>query len=331
MRKRLCIAALLLAAVCLLCGCAAQTTSGKTVYLKGELAYESRETVCVIGGEKIPRDLYDYFYRSHLLDVQSRRETESGYLLTVPRYFDTPEEEAKALTGQSLREYVAIHRLAGQYGIKLTKDERDAITATRTEAESGYPTREAYLAALAESNFTEEMYENYLFHDAVEAKLFDYMSKEFAGVIDSTDATVTANIREYFYAAVQIFIEVNDDCPRETALEKARTLYNEAKDADLTRFGEIAAEEGDDGYGIRYFTVGYSYPFFEEAVAALQPGMTSAIVESPLGYHIIRRVPLEDGYIDAHFETLRTDDIVRAYHAIVDETATALDFEMTAD
>lgn len=320
MKKRgVALLAALLAVVLLLPGCG----KSEDGYLFTSYAYGDRTAALTVGDYAVPQDLYDYFYFSHLADAKESRTLREEYLLLSSEMVEmlTPEEQALALTEASLREYFAVFSLAKEYGQTLSGEEKEALSAAMEEAAAGYADRDSYLAALAEGNLSEECYYNLLYEEKLEAKVYDYAAKEFTGVIDSTDATVSEDIKTNFYAAVQIFVSVEKSGSREAALEKAQALAEKAKDASLRDFVEIAVTDGDDPYGIRYFTDGYSYEFFESAVKALREEETSSLIESDLGYHLIRRTALSQEYIEENFDSLRTDYIVRCYHSILRETA----------
>ena len=103
-------------------------------------------------------------------------------------------------------------------------------------------------------------------------------------------------------------------------LAKAEEVLAKAAAGD--DFAALIAEYGEDpgqpaeGY---YFTTGQMVPEFEKAAFALKEGAISEIVETSYGYHIIKRLPLEDAYIDANFLHMaddaslqKIDDDVRA-------------------
>jgi parvulin-like peptidyl-prolyl isomerase len=78
--------------------------------------------------------------------------------------------------------------------------------------------------------------------------------------------------------------------------EEARARMAEALEALLggEAFEEVAAKFSDGPMGVRgadlgWFTRGEIGPSFDEQVFALAPGERSDIIETPFGYHIVRR------------------------------------------
>lgn len=304
------LACLLLLTALLLCGCGSRNAA----YTETKFAYGSREPAILLDGKALPRDLYDYYFLSYEEQVRTEAEEKAQFLLTPVAERSLPDEDAirlKAteLTVGALRHFLAVRELAAGYGLTLPKEALSEIEKTVNEtAESD----------LLSAHASAECLYNLLQNDWLEALLYDYMTEEATGIIDSTDATVDADLRERFMAAVQIYIPAGND--RAAALEKAQVLLENAKTIETAEFVKTALAEGDS-YGIRYFTDGYTEPFFEEAVKALQPGETSGIIESGMGYHIIRRVALDEDYLRENFESLRYDYLTRCYNELLAEKA----------
>ncbi len=291
-----------------LCLCLSLPSCGEkrvTGYLRTDYDYGSRETVAAVGEYEVPKDLYAYFLRSHEDDL-SEADSSGG-------------KTASDLARDSLREYFAVIDLAREYDLALTKDEVTAVEEALESARGDFSSEDAYRAAMSGSHLTEETYYNILAWETLREKLYDYMTEESNGVIDSTDATVEEDIAQNFYSAVQIFIEVSegegDDRTERRAA--AENLLARSQDLDDAAFERLALEEGDDAYGARIFTRGETHEFFEEAVSKLKVGQTSGIIESEMGYHIIRRLPLDAQKIDENFDSLREKYLARKYNEAV--------------
>ena len=87
-------------------------------------------------------------------------------------------------------------------------------------------------------------------------------------------------------------------------LEKARA--GEDFNALMVEYNEDPGEP-EEGY---YFPAGVMVQEFEDASFALKDGEISDIVETSYGYHIIKRLPMDESYIDAHLLDLAADSSV---------------------
>ena len=119
-----------------------------------------------------------------------------------------------------------------------------------------------------------------------------------------TDAEVKAYVEDElgYYRVKHILLNTEglDDAAKAEKLAQAEDLLEQLKAADdhIALFDELMLEYGEDP-GVASNPDGYeAYPGqmvteFEEASLKLKDGELSGIVESPFGYHIILRLPLD--------------------------------------
>lgn len=153
------------------------------------------------------------------------------------------------------------------------------------------------------------MYYNYLY-----SKIYDEYSNDeafAAKVREKTLKDMTEGENEYVRAK-HILISFPEegegedgevtDAQKAAVLEKANEVYTLAKndgdfDALVKEYGE---DPGMETYpGGYYFTTGAMVEEFETTAFNLEEGEISEPVETPYGYHIIQRLPLDDDAIIA--------------------------------
>ncbi len=84
---------------------------------------------------------------------------------------------------------------------------------------------------------------------------------------------------------------------------KAALLYSQD--------GKTAANGGELGW----FTRGTNYPAFDEAAFALKPGEISAVVRTPVGFHIIQGGPQQAGRLHTRTQQLNREEAFEKYKA----------------
>ena len=124
---------------------------------------------------------------------------------------------------------------------------------------------------------------------------------------------IKADVLENFVHVQHVLIQIEDAeaddhsaelAKAEEVLEKARA--GEDFNALMEEYNEDPGEP-EEGY---YFPAGVMVQEFEDASFALKDGEISDIVETSYGYHIIKRLPMDESYIDAHLLDLAADSSV---------------------
>lgn len=259
---------------------------------------------------EITEDEYDYYYLNFLAE-------------------GIGTEEAKEKTLDELKRIGAIYSLAKEHEVSLDSDARKTVEADVDAAIEQIGGEKKFKEGLSEFNMTKEIYISLSQMNSLEIALRDYVTDEVSGVIRSDDDTVEADIRENFIAAKQILIS-NDDGDD---LESNRALAADiaAKLADGADFDELVSQYGEDKsmdaeFG-RYFTDGMFPEAFEDAAEELSVGEMSGVVESDVGFHIILRMPIDDGYIDENFNQLRYYYLNRCFNEMLEERAGDIEVE----
>lgn len=111
--------------------------------------------------------------------------------------------------------------------------------------------------------------------------------------VDSTSAEAEYN-RGDVMAAAHILLLTQGKSPADKAkakkqIESLHARVNAANFAEMAKKNSQDYQSGAQGGMLPAFRHGDMVPEFENALKALKPGEISGIVESPFGYHIIRR------------------------------------------
>lgn len=269
------------------------------------------DVVMTVGGNDVSYDEYRYFYMNFRADHISAGDED---------YTGTIKTEIE----DALREKYAIKNLADEKSLTLDSDDYTSVDSAREYYIESYGSEEAFESALSSGFLTDDLFYSLLCSQAIEEKLRDYENNEYTSDFISDDATVEAYIKENFVHATQILIlnEAGDDivANRDLAVElHERALAGEDFDALIREYNEDTDMNGDTvGY---YFVEGELLYKFEEAAMQLEVGGISDVVLSEKGYHIIKRLPLDDEYIDDHFEELRDAYKARMFNVMIEERA----------
>lgn len=273
------------------------------------------KAVMTVGGNAVSYDEYRYFYMNFRKDYEAMGEV--GDLAGM-----------KSAIEEALRLKYAKVELAEEAGVTLSDSELAELNNTRASYVEYYGGEEGFAEALNDNSLTEALFMKQLEFQALEQKLREYAYEEFSGMIQSDDATVEAYIQSDFCHATQILIrsDAGDDLVVNYQLAQElhdRAVCGEDFDALIREYNEDPGMSGDTvGY---YFTHGQLLKKFEDAAYALEIGGISDVIMTENGYHIIKRLPLDDDYINEHFEELRILYKVRMFNVMADEKAQELE------
>ena len=282
----------------------------------------NKKTVMTVDGKKVTFDEYKFFYYYSAM----------SYGLETTDW--TKEEnlaKLKAETEDAIRSKYAIKKLCDYYEIELTRDDKDYINElmqSYIDAEEG---KKGYRDWLLDNRITGTQ-----FRDNTEVmEIYDVYLREllFTGldnIIKVDKATVTQDVKDNFYRYTQILIRFDQgdfSLENRADIEAALAEINEGADfyAVAEKYSEwmVDAEKGE------YSTEGKTIIDVEEAIAKLEVGEISDIIESEVGLHILMRLPLDEEYIDANYDLFVTDSATRRYHEHLDKVAKELTIEYT--
>ncbi len=252
--------------------------------------------------------------------------------------------ELERFVWESLRSReAALISLGYEYGLDIYKgdiassvdDALESMLETQFEGDRG-----AYIESLATAHLTDHYMRKYL---AVSEHLANAIVLEMLhrGELVTDDAAVLATINsDAFIRTVHVFIDKTSAAyTAEEHRQHALQLQAEiaAATTDAKRFdamcdaigGKYNNDFGDvlgDGY---YFTRGEMNETYEEAAFALAEFGVSDVVETPEGYYIIMRLPKDEAYISAHFETLKNQTYFVTLNKKVEEKLSGMTLQKT--
>ena len=275
-----------------------------------------KKVVMTLGGYNVYRDFYRYLF------------------LNTKFYFDNGDnsywqEEGNDVTKvtdyvlDSLKATYGMFTLADKYEITLSDEDEENIDAYIESSREGY-SEEEIQQTLDNSFLTEDMLRYVLEIQQLEYLVYSHIVSDTTGILKVDDDAVINAVNTEFVRATHILFTFANEEEEKTALDSANAVLEKLKNGeDFETLKEEHSDDTDlkgntDGY---YFTKGEFKNEFEDTAFSLNEGEISGVVKSDVGYHIIKRLPIEEDYVNDHFEELRTQYKTALYYKLVDEEA----------
>lgn len=283
---------------------------------------EGAETVLTVNGDAVTADEY------------------SGYMLYNMQYYASMyaqmgltdlwanEDMAKSL-GASMPEAAeqqaiyarVVMQKFNELGLKLSYNEQKEMASVRRNSIAN-TSQDAYLNQIAQFGFSDQTYQNFMYISQCYQALNDYYFGE-NGVNTPSDEDIQKYFEDNYITAKHILITTVDPASGETkrtdeeAKKEAQSILdriNAGEDFDtlMNQYSEdTGLSNNPNGYT---FTEGQMVTEFYDGAKALAEDEVSELVKSSYGYHIIKRVKLDDSQLD-NFKS----DIVSAISGSMDE------------
>ena len=219
-------------------------------------------------------------------------------------------EQAREMTLNTMIDQLLIEQRAKQYRVSVTEEEVDAAYDRMRTGFSLSPSE--FRQKLVSSGMTEELYRNKLKSQVLQNKLlsYDVRSKIViteAMILDYYDENYTSKVDKGNYYLLQMGFtwgtNVDDgklEVSKQETLERAERVIKLVKAGQ--DFRNLAKKFSDlpsasDGGDIGIFTLDEMASTMREAVAPLNPGEVSEIIETDAGYQFFKLLSGEDGAI----------------------------------
>ncbi len=257
-------------------------------------------TVMTVGENEISFDLFRYFYVSNKTSIDGG---DSSIWATESEEIAGVSETLLEVTKQNVLSMQAIAILAAENNIELSQENMDLVDEELEYALSQFESEEEFNSWLTMQNMTEEVYRTLISNTLLLSEVIEQIYAQ----------EITEDVLETFVHAQHILISKTDETatsddasseardPQEVAQEVLqRAQDGEDFDALIKEFNEDYGQPAE-GY---YFTYGEMVQEFEDAAYALEENEISDIVETTYGYHILRKLPMEESYIEENLFSL---------------------------
>ena len=297
--------------------------------------HELDATVLTVDGENA--DWGEFFYWLYYCYTNYVNDMGAVTDFSTPYIYNSEMTIGEMLIDAAKSYCVQYHALdvnARKEGVELTKEDEEALQALlesdikKIAGEDG--TEEELFAALEETYVSRELYELMNRTAALYSRAYNTL---YGGTGEKlTEQEVKDFADEYsFMTAKHILIQTTDaegepidEAAKAEKLAEAEEIYAQLEGKsgqELESAFDALMQEKSEDTGLAAFPDGYCFTAddmvteFSEAVAALEPGQLSGIVESSFGYHIILRMPLTAEDRVLQFDSTGTPYTIRAVAA----------------
>lgn len=283
---------------------------------------EGAETVLTVNGDAVAADEYSgymlynmQYYASMyaqmgLTDLWSNKDMAKSLGASMP----------EAAEQQAIYARVVMQKF-NELGLKLSYNEQKEMASVRRNSIAN-TNKDAYLNQIAQFGFSDQTYQNFMYISQCYQALNDYYFGE-NGVNTPSDEDIQKYYEDNYITAKHILITTVDPASGETkrtdeeAKKEAQSILdriNAGEDFDtlMNQYSEdTGLSNNPNGYT---FTEGQMVTEFYDGAKALAEDEVSELVKSSYGYHIIKRVKLDESQLD-NFKS----DIVSAISGSMDE------------
>lgn len=322
LRKKLCSAGLVIALFAgLLSGCAPKETKNDAV-------------IMTINGENVYVDQYVSYLSMVANEIENMYDTDESIW--------TDEENGAAYTeialmytkNQILYDY-AVEQLAEQNGIVIDKDAQKQLDEARKQQIYDIGGAAAWIMALKETGCTDRAYRQIQKSNYLSDELYNYYFGENG--IQSSEEDVAQYFKDNYITAAHVLRKTVDDyrnplSDEEIAQKRSEIEALKTQIAEGADFMTISREQNEDG-GVESNPDGYTFKEgdmvteFYETAKSLEENQVSDIVETSYGYHIIKRLPLDENYYNENKDEISESFYRSKYDEMIQDVLDTQDVE----
>lgn len=310
--KLLCFLLALTMALSVLSGCAGRKKGDPPIWTN------EKTVVLTIGDYNVKYDFYRYLF------LNTIRHFDNG----DKSYWQKEGNNVKKVTDyveESLMKTYATFALADKYDITLSEAELLEIeTSIKQEKSNRGLSDKEFKKELEQQYMDEELYEFLVKTAHLEYKVMEHITDETSGIIKLDDQAIKKEIETNFARATHILFTFENEDEKRSQKELAEQVHKKLKDGeDFEKLKEAYSDDTDlkgnkDGY---YFTHGEFKNAFEYTAFDLKENEISEVITSEIGFHIVKRLPIEKEYVEKNFEQLRRQCLIAKYYDMASEAS----------
>ncbi len=307
-------------------------------------------TSCGIGGKTVMKVNGNNISESIFLGAigQASQVYTQSFGMTMPQILTqdfgdgmTGEDFAKEIASNYIKEFETIRAIAKENNIKLTASDKAVLKEQEKAAVEAQGGRAAYLEELKKNFITEEfavyLNQTMMLYEGMYTRLFTG-DGPFAASVD----TMKEKLGEGYVRVKHVLVMANDPDADDYAekRKKAEEIAAKAKagddfDALIEEFGEDPGmQQNPGGYifdknGVDIAQSGQMVAEFTAASHALGDNEVSDVVTTSHGFHIIKRLPLNDEYIEQNSKEISAQFAPQAMSEMIIERIETIEVEYT--
>lgn len=243
---------------------------------------------------------------------------------------------------QSLKISGSVQTIAKKEKIELNDEQKTKLEEDKKVYIESLGGRKAFLKFLKDNNTTEEAYDNMAYTDMLYSIIYTNLYSE-GKIYDLTDKEKESVKKEYeqnYYKARQILFIFVDPTTKEKlpdSVVEQKNLLAEAVKVQInneTDFNEYIKKYSDDAVNAEppydmYFKSGEVIQEIEDTTKSLNIGEVSNVIKSNYAFHIIKRDPLDDSYLNKMYEQKREEKFMKVLNEQINSSVIIIEDSFT--